>query len=51
MTLVRRTNPTKKPDPIGNLKNTGTTTGVGTGESVVESSITTSVKANKAGDG
>ena len=41
----------QKPDPIGNLKNTGTTTGVGTGESVVESSITTSVKANKAGVG
>lgn len=39
----------QKPDPIGNLKNTGTTTGVGTGESVVESSITTGVKANKAG--
>lgn len=41
----------QKPDPIGNLKNTGTTTGVGTGESVVESSITTGVKANKAGVG
>lgn len=41
----------QKPDPIGNLKNTGTTTGVGTGESVVESSITTRVKANKAGVG
>lgn len=38
-------------DSIGNLKNTGTTTGVGTGESVVESSITTRVKANKAGVG
>ena len=36
---------------MGNLKNTGTTTGVGTGESVVESSITTRVKANKAGVG
>nr|WP_314500329.1 PAAR-like protein [uncultured Prevotella sp.] len=41
----------QKPDPIGNLKNTGTTTGVGTGESVVESSITTGVTANKAGVG
>ena len=41
----------QKSDPMGNLKNTGTTTGVGTGESVVESSITTSVKANKAGVG
>ena len=41
----------QKSDPIGNLKNTGTTTGVGTGESVVESSITTRVKANKAGVG
>ena len=41
----------QKSDPIGNLKNTGTTTGVGTGESVVESSITTGVKANKAGVG
>ena len=38
-------------DPMGNLKNTGMTTGAGTGESVVESSITTSVKANKAGVG
>ena len=36
-------------DSIGNLKNTGMTTGVGTGESVVENSITTGVKANKAG--
>lgn len=41
----------QKSDSIGNLKNTGTTTGVGTGESVVESSITTRVKANKAGVG
>ena len=41
----------QKSDPMGNLKNTGTTTGVGTGESVVESSITTRVKANKAGVG
>jgi hypothetical protein len=41
----------QKYDPMGNLKNTGTTTGVGTGESVVESSITTRVKANKAGVG
>ena len=41
----------RKSDPVGNLKNTGTTTGVGTGESVVESSITTGVKANKAGVG
>ena len=41
----------QKSDSIGNLKNTGTTTGVGTGESVVESSITTGVKANKAGVG
>ena len=41
----------QKSDPIGNLKNTGTTTGVGTGESVVESSITTGVTANKAGVG
>ena len=41
----------QKSDPMGNLKNTGTTTGVGTGESVVESSITTGVKANKAGVG
>lgn len=41
----------QKPDPIGNLKNTGMTTGAGTGESVVESSITTRVKANKAGVG
>ena len=39
----------RKSDPVGNLKNTGTTNGVGTGESVVESSITTGVKANKAG--
>lgn len=38
-------------DPMGNLKNTGMTTGAGTGESVVESSITTRVKANKAGVG
>ena len=36
-------------DSIGNLKNTGMTSGVGTGESVVENSITTGVKANKAG--
>jgi len=41
----------QKYDPMGNLKNTGMTTGAGTGESVVESSITTSVKANKAGVG
>ena len=41
----------QKSDSIGNKKNTGTTTGVGTGESVVESSITTGVKANKAGVG
>lgn len=41
----------QKSDSLGNLKNTGTTTGVGTGESVVESSITTRVKANKAGVG
>lgn len=41
----------QKSDSIGNLKNTGTTTGVGTGESVVESSITTGVTANKAGVG
>lgn len=41
----------QKSDSIGNLKNTGTTTGVGTGESVVESSITTGVKANKTGVG
>ena len=39
----------QKSDSIGNLKNTGMTTGVGTGESVVENSITTGVKANKAG--
>ena len=38
-------------DPMGNLKNTGMTTGAGTGESVVESSIATRVKANKAGVG
>lgn len=41
----------QKYDPMGNLKNTVMTTGAGTGESVVESSITTSVKANKAGVG
>jgi len=41
----------QKYDPMGNLKNTGMTTGAGTGESVVESSITTRVKANKAGVG
>ena len=41
----------QKYDPMGNLKNTVMTTGAGTGESVVESSITTRVKANKAGVG
>lgn len=38
----------QKPDPGGDLKNTGITTGAGTGESVVESGITTAKEAGKA---